>query len=288
MALLSPLTPETERLLSRLPPPGEAHRWLSRIASRLANTIPKNRTIDILTQAAAHITHRRITEREILDAAAFGYGETPPSKSRKFNWPDIYPDLIAEVIAEHDPICNPNQSTGLKPSDVMPSLFPIYSWICLAMDTYTASAHIWPDDLPNIDSQNWQFICPNPLKGPSALNQKGEESTRCINNILERRFVIVEFDQEPDKWAQARLINFLSSSFHPCCMVVDSAGKSLHAWFRADHMSEDEAAILFGKAAALGADRTVFDLSKLVRMPGGIRAGGQRQRIVYFDQEALH
>jgi len=69
--------------------------------------------------------------------------------------------------------------------------------------------------------------------------------------------------------------------------VVDSAGKSLHGWYPVYNLTESQAAAFFGKAVALGADQSVYDKCKLVRMPGGLRDGARRQRIVYYDEEAL-
>jgi len=35
----------------------------------------------------------------------------------------------------------------------------------------------------------------------------------------------------------------------------------------------------------LGADESLFDMSKLVRMPGGTRDNGQRQTVLYFNPQ---
>lgn len=292
MARIIPISEETERLLSSLPSPGDCHRWFARIAARLSHSFPddKGPVRRILYNARDHITHRRISNREIEDAISFGYGEVTPSKSRTFTWPSTQPDLISEIVAENDPICHPAASTGMRPSEALHHLYPIYTMLCLAHDAYTYEARVWPDDLPDaeLDEAGYQFICANPLKTTSALNQQGEPSIRCINNIESRRFVVIEFDKEPDKLAQAKLLNFLSTEFTPCCMVVDSAGKSLHGWFPVMGKPEDYAATFFGKAVALGADESIFDLSKLVRMPGGMRNKQHRQRILYFDEEAIY
>jgi hypothetical protein len=286
MAKIKPWSEETERLLSTMPQAGETHLWFARVASRLANVLDKDDTTHILLTCASWVTHRRIPDREIHDAVAFGYGEVQPTNSKKYVWPEPKPSLIGEVLGEADPICDHTQSTGLRPDEVLMHLFPAYSIICISMNEFKAESYVWPDDLTEIDLSVHQYIVPNPLVELTGTNQQGQPSVRCQSNILERRFVVVEFDTEPDKVNQARLLGFLSESI-PCVMVVDSAGKSLHGWYPVYNLTESQAAAFFGKAVALGADQSVYDKCKLVRMPGGLRDGARRQRIVYYDEEAL-
>lgn len=287
MATLKPWSDETENLLSSMPPEGDTHRWFARVASRLAHVMPKEYTMQVLQQCANMVTHRSIPDRELNDALAFGYGEVAVGKGKKYTWPEPQPTLIGEVLADSEPICNPANSTGLRPTEVMGYLYNPAHILCLSMDQFNYDAMVWPDDFMDANEvAKYQFIVPNPLKAKVGVNNAGEESVRCQNNIEARRFVVVEFDKEPDKLNQARLLAFLSESI-PCVMVVDSAGKSLHGWFPVYNLTESHAAAFFGKAVALGADSTIYDTCKLVRMPGGIRDGKFRQRIVYWDEEAL-
>lgn len=285
MPKITPWSEETEKILASMPTEGDTHRWFARVAARLAGILPKEETTRILLQCAGWVTHRKVRDREVHDAVAFGYGEVAPAASRQFNFPDPQPSLIGEVLGESSPICNPSESTGMRPGDCLAKLYSIYTIICVAADKYNAEAKVWPDDFHDFDAAAYQYICPNPLAELQGINQAGEPSVRCQSNIESRRFVVVEFDKEPDKMNQARLLSFLSESIS-CVMVVDSAGKSLHGWFPVYDRTESQAAAFFGKAVALGADQSIFDKAKLVRMPGGIR-DGKRQRVVYFDGEAM-
>lgn len=285
MAHLSPISPETEAVLSGFPSKGDAHLWLAKVAGRLSGVLDVNEVREILYWSRDHIRHRKIPDREIEDAIAFGFGEVK-STARKFSFPEPMPSLIGEVLGDTEPIANPANSTGLKPSDVLHGLYASHSIICIGKDEFTAEAYIYPDDTDGLDLSRYQYIVPNPLRALGAVNNAGQPSIRCQNNIESRRFVVVEFDKEPDKLNQAKLINFLSGIM-PCLMVVDSAGKSLHGWFPVAGMVESQAAAFFGKATALGADPSIYDPAKWVRMPGGLRDGKKRQRIIYYDEGVL-
>ena len=285
MPTLRPWSAETDALLASMPSSGDTHLWFARVASRMSTILPKDETLRILLQCASWVTHRKVPDREVEDAVAFGYGEVPASNSKRYTWPEPQPSLIGEVLGEADPICDHTQSTGMTPHDALIHLFPAYSIVCVSMDPYNAEAKVWPDDFDDFDASRYQFIVPNPLAELIGINQKGDPSVRCQNNIASRRFIVVEFDKEPDKMNQTRLHGFLSESI-PCVMVVDSAGKSLHGWYPVYDKTESQAAAFFGKAVALGADETIYDKAKLVRMPGGMR-DGKRQRVVYWDEEAL-
>lgn len=287
MALLKPITPETEALLAAMPSAGDTHLWLAKVASRLSKTFPESYTHEILTICADYVTHRKIPAREISDAVAFGYGRCNAGKGIKtYTWPEPQPTLIGEVLAGSEPICNPAMSTGMRPEEVIKCLYCAYDIICISKDQYSPEAYIWPDDFGGVDLAQYQYIVPNPLKAMQGVNKAGEPSVRCQDNIDYRRFIVVEFDKEPDKMNQSRLIGFLSDCI-PCVMVVDSGGKSLHGWFPVYDITESKAAMFFGKATALGADASIYDPCKLVRMPGGLRAGKTRQKIIYWDEEAL-
>jgi hypothetical protein len=269
-----------------MPPEGDTHRWFARVASRLAGVLPRERTERILLTCAGWVTHRRIPDKEVLDAVAFGYGDVASTAGKKYIWPEPQPSLIGEILGECDPICDPMQSTGLKPSDVLGGLFERYQIICIAMNKYDAEGRIWPDDFDGFDVSKYQFIVPNPLAALVGTNNAGDASVRCQNNILSRRYLVAEFDKEPDKANQAKLIGFLSETI-PCAMVIDSGGKSLHGWFPVYDKTESEAAAFFAQAVTLGADQSIYDRAKLVRLPGGLRDGKIRQKILYFDEGAL-
>jgi hypothetical protein len=136
------------------------------------------------------------------------------------------------------------------------------------------------------DAHLQQFIVPNPMRGRFALNFRGKPSPRCQNNTGQRRHLVIEFDAPTlTKPIQAVLLSKLAELV-PLVLVVDSGGKSLHGWFRVDHLGLRDQARIFGVACLLGCDPTRWDICGWLRMPGGLRvaegAPSIRQRIVHY------
>ena len=102
----------------------------------------------------------------------------------------------------------------------------------------------------------------------------------------ERRYLVLEWDQGTRN-EHAKLIAYMAQR-GPLVMIVDSGGKSLHAWFSAIDASEAELEWFFGEACELGAEQKIWNLNAYVRLPGGWRPGKQRrQRIIYFDPKQI-
>ena len=70
----------------------------------------------------------------------------------------------------------------------------------------------------------------------------------------------------------------------PLVMVVDSAGKSFHAWWHCRGTDEKLVRKFFAYAVSLGADPATWTRCQLVRLPLGWRAEkGRVQEVVFFD-----
>ena len=85
-------------------------------------------------------------------------------------------------------------------------------------------------------------------KARTGLTAEGKESTHALSNCGEHRYLVAEFDFSKDRWSehgidrvngQSALILALAKSY-PLMMVVDSKGKSLHAWFSVQGKTEPE------------------------------------------------
>ena len=152
------------------------------------------------------------------------------------------------------------------------------------------SAMVRPLDAVIEDAALLQFIVVNPMKGVIATNQEGNPSARCQNNVRARRHVVAEFDDPAlTKRMQAQVASALGQSA-PLVLAVDSGGKSVHAWYRVDGMTDREQGRFFAAACALGADATRWDVCGWLRMPGGLRVVNEvpqkRQRILYFKGQS--
>jgi hypothetical protein len=116
------------------------------------------------------------------------------------------------------------------------------------------------------------FLCPSTFKNTSIA--------RSNDNILARRFLVVESDALTKdqvgsvfKWLRQE------AGLH-LVAIVDTAGKSLHGWFAypADEEVDDLKLVL----PVFQCDPKLFTPSQPVRLPGALR-DGKYQRLVYLE-----
>jgi len=120
------------------------------------------------------------------------------------------------------------------------------------------------------------FICPTVFKPGS--------TSRGNANILERRFLVVESDVL-DRNTVGAVFWWMSKE---CGLdlrcIVDTGGKSLHAWFKFPKPDEvEELKIILPE---FGCDPKMFTASQPCRLPGWPRNGGH-QKLVYLNGGAL-
>jgi hypothetical protein len=129
-----------------------------------------------------------------------------------------------------------------------------------------------------------EHIVPNPLTGSRGMTKDGEPSYRADACVISYRFAVLEFDTLP----RAQQINFWAGVRLPVAALIDSGGKSIHAWVRIDAESEQEWRVnveerLFDVLTAIGIDRSCKNESRLSRTPGHLRRStGNYQRILYL------
>lgn len=132
-------------------------------------------------------------------------------------------------------------------------------------------------------------VIPNPLTGATAPTKDGRPSFRADACVKSFRFAIAEFDG----LSRADQLSFWWAVNLPLCALIDSGGKSLHAWIRIDgiqtaeewtRLVEDQ---LFGHyLIPLGCDAACRNEARLSRMPGHCRTEkGRWQRILFLAPE---
>jgi len=286
MAEIYPFSNKILVLLSEAPKAGDTHRWLAQVAAGLRDCVPQPERCYVFLRECCDccVKHRTIPDAEILAAVRFGYGLTPQTNTPRVSWPERNDQFILETLGASDVplIFDPAKDTGMSAQEALTGLFGPEELVCGA----------WVVERPIVTpAAEWykagltQFVCANPMRALQIYNDEGKRQRRCKANVLTRRWIVAEFDQ-PDfgKDVQAKLISALALLL-PLKTVVDSGGKSLHAWFHCEGLGEQDAGRFFYTACALGADRTLWDASKFVRMPGGTRMKDNqriRQKIVYW------
>lgn len=280
------LSPRCREILASGPPEGGTHDWILRAAACISNTLLNaDEAYDIIRRCCdVEVRHRQIPDREIKDHIAFAYGYLPRNESggnpiKQGDFPKKSEAAVAGALADYEPIC-----TGQKVADwreALDCLFNPGDLACIGIGAHRAEIQPLPTAR---DLAEYELICANPMKAAFGIKANGEQSVRCQNNVATRRHLVVEFDTEPDLKNQARLHSCLSSVV-PAVAIVWSGGKSLHGWYNVENMSLVEQSAFFSKACFLGADPSLWDICKWVRLPGGKRAeSGKRQPVLYLDE----
>jgi len=135
----------------------------------------------------------------------------------------------------------------------------------------------------------WPHIMPNPVDGQLHATSAGTPSWRCDAAVCDFRFAVAEFDNLSRADQIAFWSGTISQGLVDVAVLIDSGGKSLHAWVRVDRPDRDawECEVeqeLFGQwLAPMGVDLACRNESRLSRLPGHYRADtGNRQRLLYF------
>jgi hypothetical protein len=153
-------------------------------------------------------------------------------------------------------------------------------------------AAAWIDHFRN-GGQTAPHIIPNPLTGTPAPMKSGDgETLRGDANVQAFRFCVVEFDTL-DRESQIR---FWSAARLPIVALIDSGGKSVHAWLdvaglaavaTADQWDAQIKARLYDRILTpLGCDRACSNPARLSRLPGHYRGDrGAYQRLLWLSAE---
>jgi len=123
-----------------------------------------------------------------------------------------------------------------------------------------------------------EYVVPNMPVSAYGLTKRGEPSRRAKEMFPDRHYLVLECDPPPEgelsellNWdGQANILHHLGRTL-PLVCVVHSAGKSLHGWYRADSLSDDEVLKFYRYARGLGADYAAYQPHQLVRLPWGLR-----------------
>jgi hypothetical protein len=284
MAILSDIPPGLTKAFNNLPEKGERNVWLFTVAMRARRFASAKKVKKFLLCVAEQWNDRDFSSE--IDRAvrrAFASPEAPPEDQRIPTWPDFNQEAWNRRLAH--PVPFSEQPLSITSEEIIDSLFGGNPLICAAVDVRSAKTQLRGDWRGTEAAQ--QFIVANPMLATTGLNQDGEVSTRCLDNASKQRtYQVVEFDRG-NPGEQAAILASLSNDTTPLVMVVWSGNKSFHGWFHVERLSEYATLRFFRHAVYLGADHTLWDPSKLVRMPGGRRDNGNAQHVYYFNPNSL-
>ena len=179
--------------------------------------------------------------------------------------------------------------------------------LCLAkshpVDAVTRRRSEWLEH--SID--RFGLIVPSPMTAREGKRQDGSPSKRCLDNTGPRSFLVVEFDFKADPGRAdtppssiladmaaegtprhapdlcAAILLHMLAQRAPLVLAVHSGGKSIHGWFPTHGANDEVLRPFFRRCVSLGADPATWTRCQLVRLPGGTRADGTRQQVLYIN-----
>ncbi len=142
--------------------------------------------------------------------------------------------------------------------------------------------------LADQDTSKLPHIIPNPLTGDTHKTKDDKPSMRCDTAIKEYRFVVAEFDNIP----REEQLAFWSAIPLPIAALIDSGGKSIHAWIKLsevytpEHWQQIVKDTLYAQMLIpMGCDPACSNPARLSRLPGHYREEkGRWQRLLYINQ----
>jgi hypothetical protein len=150
----------------------------------------------------------------------------------------------------------------------------------------------WKDYFQN-GGKTAPHIIINPLSGKPAPKETGDELTyRGNGNVASYRHCLVEFDN----LSREEQIKFWTTIKLPIVALIDSGGKSIHAWLEVQELSPvvtseqwqtDIKRRLYDRILApLGVDMACANSARLSRLPGHFREEkGNYQRLLWLSPE---
>jgi hypothetical protein len=302
--------PGLRRLLESTPGAGNGlNKWVIRAATALQGYASYDKAYSLLlarTIDAGRPKHEAQREvRRALDRVSSFSGTVTPSAPR------IEPDGFAidrivihgndgasayERLLKSSSIRVQPEMDKRRTAQILRGLFPGNPFLVFGFGDRVHDCKRLYEWIAKERPYAWEFIVPCEQKARTGSTAEGKESTHALSNCGERRYLVAEFDFPKDRWdehgidrlnGQSALILALAKSYPPV-MVVDSKGKSLHAWFNVEGKTEPDISAMFTDFLRLGACPTTLTKSKFVRMPDGTRSQdkgrGTRQSLLFLDR----
>lgn len=179
---------------------------------------------------------------------------------------------------------------------VLETLYKSQEWLCIG-EVDEKRVLQMQVHLQQIRSGNvGPHIIPNPMDGQQHATVGGDPSYRCDNAVADHRFAVVEFDDMSKSDQFAFWYSVITGRLLPVTTLIDSGGKSIHAWLRVN-LSDKAAWDQYirrglydkdiGRMSILGADRSCRNPSRFSRLPGHYREDKRAwQRLLYLNPEA--
>jgi hypothetical protein len=288
-----PLPQFVRDMLSAPPRRGEGlHNWLFRTARVLHPFRSREEIIDLLRAATSGEQVKSGEIDSAVDSSA-GCAWIPGAKSMPFKktsaWPTLDQTKRAGIIADGaglDDLWEMSPRTLHDESHteaIIDALFPGDPLLCCGQTSSkfaTRPRSEWRGKMSTL-----QLIVPSPMTSVYGTTKEGKKSQHTLSNTGPRKFLVIEQDVGTQNEQAAVLAHLASRA--PLVLAVFSGSKSIHGWFYCAGQTEERLRSFMNYAVSLGADSATWTRSQFVRMPDGMREGGARQMVYFFNPEVL-
>ena len=292
----SKLAPEHAHTVLDLPPPGSGHNsGLIRVACICYRMgVSPEDTLAHLWEIYEDRGDHKTATRRAVDRAwglegvipADGDADAPPEAREEML--NRFKRTTRAEIVDHSPTSDPDKVT---PREFIKALFEDVEIVNIQRTSREHGTLLKCLDLPaNLD--DYKFLNPSHFKGLTYTDATtGKVMTRCNANVKARKYTLLECDfppSDPDAEAKAERFNsFLLdlSTFVPLVAIVETGGKSNHGWIDNSLASTDDLNTLKKIAALHFADKQMFVISQIARMPNvsAAKVGRGNQTLIYYD-----
>lgn len=281
-------------LLASPPPRGEGlNLWLFRVARVLHPYRDSAEIVELLRAVTAGepLRHGEI-ERAVARSKATARmpGQPRQNATQVPAWPKTNTEKREAVIASGGGLVDLWEASPVRFEDneplteeIIDALFPGDPLLCVGQSNShfaTLLRSEWRGKLSAL-----QLIVPSPMTARIGRTQEDKESAHTLETTGPRRFLVIEQDYGTID-EQAAVLLYLAERA-PLAVAVHSGRKSIHGWFYCAGQPEERLRSFMRYAVGLGADRATWTRSQFVRIPDGMRENGNRQKVYFFNPEAL-
>lgn len=283
------------------PPEHGVHPWVLRAAWQLRKAGWSNfEAAQVICATEPFLrAGRSFQHNEVQDAVAKAFNTLIRQVPKRAKMPSFEPDLLKQFIAETKvptskefSATSPDDPNDYTSSDFLRMAFTGDELACLGRRIeHGYSCSTLPLEMHLHDAIEGNLLVPNPMSKAVGEMPNGKLSPRCrANSPTTRRFIVLEADRFGENYhQQLAIILAIRAAFPEAALaaVAYSGKKSLHSWWRVDHLPDDHVTAIYRQAVRLGVDTAPWSLTQLVRLPGALRENGVRQVLGWVDAEVL-
>ena len=278
----------------------QVHEFIWRVAGFCrSKRATQQQAFTLLRTCADLHPDRRVPDDEIWRQIRSAWIDHRVDKPRQPRWPA--PDANKRARALASGVTVQSWAAVSKPlptvHEVIQACFRETEYVCLGVSASQPMCRLLDDWLCDPALGSYSYMTPNPMRGAIGLTMASWYSSpedplaedhwgpRTDLNVAGRRFLNVEFDNDPLDAQAAFIAAIVQEGGVQPLAITWSGAKSLHALFYVGNLSPGAVQYWFAIATTYGADPRLWTPSQFCRLPAGFNhKTQQRQTIIYWSR----